>query len=612
MPATQGSPQQFPTVQRAAVLCALVLYSVASTGQSSPLALARQIQDTYVHGSRDQFDAIFPFEGGRKLVALADSTGTGRVAGLASVAYQTKDLAVLLIAGVLQRSSSAQATIESREFSGLYTAVPTPAGWRLSRQVPIDESNRIASHQITARVHPGSALNVTDRMRVEAGADYGFAVRLNHAAVLRRALWNGKPVRYLFGGGLFWADLPKGGSGTLVLDYILRVDQPLACTGSGCFLPHAGHVRDEYFWHPFFDFNSARDRANFAITVRIPKEYELSTSVPQSERVRGTERIIRGQSERPTFALSLFYDDAWTRSVIERNGVRLELFVAKDFTPSRQELTAVFEDTFALLTDRFGEPGGGYLAVVQARARAGGGWHFNSNQAIVTGGQGGGPPFRTSGAPRAFFSHEIAHLWTRGAGPATNFLQEGWARFAESLILRSKFGEQVERRFWEAQEKDFFDNFDGKSSILDDPGNSGVAYSKGAWIFKMLENILGEKRFNAAMRRFSQESIQRPRDWQELAACLSEASPSFDAARFLLPWLQQTDAPSLEVRIEGSRIIVKQGTSPFFLPVQVEYQVKGLKRRRSLLLQTTETSLDAGEPVENVILDPDHLLLLKR
>jgi hypothetical protein len=40
--------------------------------------------------------------------------------------------------------------------------------------------------------------------------------------------------------------------------------------------------------------------------------------------------------------------------------------------------------------------------------------------------------------------HEIAHLWTDSAsGPVMSFLTEGWAVWAESLILESEFGPET-------------------------------------------------------------------------------------------------------------------------------------------------------------------------
>lgn len=44
----------------------------------------------------------------------------------------------------------------------------------------------------------------------------------------------------------------------------------------------------------------------------------------------------------------------------------------------------------------------------------------------------------------ADMGHEIAHLWTDSAsGPVMSFLTEGWAVWAESLILESEFGPET-------------------------------------------------------------------------------------------------------------------------------------------------------------------------
>ncbi len=42
--------------------------------------------------------------------------------------------------------------------------------------------------------------------------------------------------------------------------------------------------------------------------------------------------------------------------------------------------------------------------------------------------------------------HEIGHVWTM-AQPAANFLNEGWATYAESLILDKEFGPATVKAF---------------------------------------------------------------------------------------------------------------------------------------------------------------------
>jgi hypothetical protein len=85
----------------------------------------------------------------------------------------------------------------------------------------------------------------------------------------------------------------------LTIRYSIEVERGPQDTNSGCFLENAGHLRNQYFWHPFFGFDPVGAWADFHIEVRIPKEYRVSTSIPQTERVVGGERIIEGKTIQP-------------------------------------------------------------------------------------------------------------------------------------------------------------------------------------------------------------------------------------------------------------------------------------------------------------------------
>jgi aminopeptidase N len=210
----------------------------------------------------------------------------------------------------------------------------------------------------------------------------------------------------------------------------------------------------------------------------------------------------------------------------------------------------------------------------------------------------------------------VAHLWTQGAGPAANFLREGWATFAEALILREKFGPEVERRFWRSQAKEYFARSDGKASILPDPNNQGVAYTKGSWIFAMLEDVMGAAAFDQAMTDFSRRSLERPAGVEELIACLDRASGKKpgapDAASFLMPWLREKSAPQLASRIEGNRILITQSGPLFELPVEIDIETPSGRERTRVSIARRETEVPAGKPVRSVVIDPDERFLLKR
>lgn len=171
----------------------------------------------------------------------------------------------------------------------------------------------------------------------------------------------------------------------------------------------------------------------------------MSTSIPQTERVEGAERVIHGKTIQPAFALTLVYDRDWKVASRSFGQIRLELFVTPQFQPNAEA-----------------------IAGIQFRKRA----------PFAALWRAPGRLFR-SRRPRADLGHEISHLWTHGAGPAANFLNEGWATYAESLILEKEFRPEVVKAFWKYRADDYLRQFDGKASLLEDENNRGVAYPKG-------------------------------------------------------------------------------------------------------------------------------------
>jgi aminopeptidase N len=217
----------------------------------------------------------------------------------------------------------------------------------------------------------------------------------------------------------------------------------------------------------------------------------------------------------------------------------------------------------------------------------------------------GGSFVDTGAAPRAAFAHEICHAWTRGTGPGSNFIQEGWATFCEGLVLRHRASAEVEKRFWDVQAERYFRVHDGKYRINDDAMNSGVAYQKGAWIFKMLEGILGEKKFNEVMTRFAAVSQRNPQTVEQFMTITGQAA-------FLKPWITEQSAPVLSTTTNGNTLSIAQTGPLFDLPLTVEVRTAGSVSRQKVRVSERTTIVKADTDIVSVVLDPNRELLLRR
>jgi hypothetical protein len=579
-----------------------------AAAQSSAQSLADQVLQLWNTGSPSEFAAVYPYRAARNLVARFDRDKVERAKGLASVIRASGDRAVLLLSGAPLTGNSGDDTVYSMKFSSPYEARVVDGQWRLVNRIPLDEMGKILSHALKVSVQPGKGLDVVDRMAVRAKGADGFAARLNHRAQLRRVEAAGQPVKYQFGGGLLWIDVPKG-QVELTLDYSLPVEAELA--NSGCFQDAFGHVRNQYFWHPFFEFGDISDQADFQIELRIPKQYRAITSLSQSERVDGDQRIVEGKTAQHTQSLTLAYDRDWNVVTEPAGKARLDLFLTPGFRPETAAVVQEFRAVHGQLADLFGEPSSGY-AIVQLRGDPGNYWHFNSNQAVFTAGSPGS--FSTlADRPTANLGHEIGHFWTHGTAPAASFLTEGWATYVESLVLQREFGTEGARKFWQYHAQRYFEDYDGKLSILEDTDNSDLSYDKGSWIFRMLEQEVGSEAFAKAMALYSRRSLAGSADWQTLADCFRQQNvPGFDAQEFLAPWLRERSAPRITTHVEGSTVTLHQDAPYFPLRVALEGTTAHGVERREVRMRSGDASVDFSGAVSKVLVDPDQLLLLKR
>jgi len=582
-------------------------------GTLGPLLLARLILDRFASGTPEEFAQVFPEEDGRALVSQAVSKSRQRIPGIARVVWSSQNRAVLVLSGVVLAGNSGDETSAARAFSGFYEATKSEGSWKISRRLPLDGLNRIRSHDLDVTIAPGKRVRVVDRMQISVGEQYGFAVRLNHHAKISEVRIDGKPIEHEFGGGLLWIRSSPRRTARVKLRYSIDVEQNPKGDNSGNFLADYGHIRNQYFWHPFFDFESSADLANFSVSVHVPSEYHVTTSVPQTETVKNGIRTIEGHSLKPSFALSLLYDRDWQVVPQQSGNFRFETFLTPDFKPPRSQLETIFRRTYDLLSARFGPPQANYFGVAQGRARGSGGWLYRTNDLIVAG-EIGGPTSSRLPRPRAYFGHEVSHGWTSPTGPAANFLMEGWATYAESLLLADEFGPDAESDFWESQRNNYFTGgFEGHAAILKDPSNGGVAYSKGAWILRMLRDAIGNEAFEKGIRDYMKIPPGQPAGLEEFTAAMTRAA-GCDVASFLKPWVSGSVIPDITTRIENQRVKFTQTGPVFVLPLEVELITAKGSIRKTVQLSHNEDSLDISDlgPINAVRIDPDHHLLIQR
>jgi len=466
--------------------------------------------------------------------------------------------------------------------SGLYEARRSGASWMLVRQLPFDTLNDIRAQVLHVDIEPGRVSRIVDTLTIDAGSPYGFATRLNNATQLHLVRLDGKAVPYALGGGVLWIDTRgrKPGRSQLVLAYSIPAEHEAKATRgdsanvkpatSPDTLPAYGAMNNTDAWHPFFNYDSGNDFSQLTVTATIPAQYRLTTSVPQTESVKNGIRTVHGTSIHPQFLLALLYDRAWTPVTQQVNDgeFTLETFFAPSFPFSPDTIAKTAGFVYHVLVPRFGEPQAPsrYLAVVEDRQLGHSGWQVRMNNAVISGDSATMLDEPALG-PSFAFAHEVAHGWTmNSSGLAANFLQEGWATFCESLVLGAAYGPDMERAFWERMRTSyvtgldragFLGGFEGKQSILDNPDNGRIHYSKGSWILHELDYVLGDSTFDRGMRAFISTNGEGPHGYPEFIADMSTAARR-DLTSFVMPWLTSKYIPDVEATVDGNRLIVTQ------------------------------------------------------
>jgi aminopeptidase N len=168
------------------------------------------------------------------------------------------------------------------------------------------------------------------------------------------------------------------------------------------------------------------------------------------------------------------------------------------------------------------------------------------------------------------------------------------------------------KAFWKYQAADYLRKFDGKASLLEDENNSGVAYPKGAWLFRMLEEAMGSEPFQRAVAEYSRRSLAEPSGWETLAECAQRyAPPDLDARSFLSTWLTEKKAPHFTAEVNGRVVTVRQDSPHFLLPVTIEASTaQGTERHRVWIKGSEAAVTFSGDP-SGVRIDPDGALLLR-
>lgn len=208
------------------------------------------------------------------------------------------------------------------------------------------------------------------------------------------------------------------------------------------------------------------------------------------------------------------------------------------------------------------------------------------------------------------------------------WLSQGLAEYSAFSLRESLLdGAKLDALRREMLEKSL--TFEQTSSILRAPatlddqsiGYQYIMYAKGAFVYKLLRDTLGDQKFDQLMRTFLQEyrgknaSID---DFEKLTTRIAGQNMRYFFAR----WVESTGVPEfssdyLIIRTKGGKFVtrgtIKQNYDNLRLPIEVQLRSEGEQGLSTVKLDMEESSVDfniesTGKPIA-VIIDPNYKVL---
>ncbi len=220
--------------------------------------------------------------------------------------------------------------------------------------------------------------------------------------------------------------------------------------------------------------------------------------------------------------------------------------------------------------------------------------------------------------------HEVVHQWF-GNSVYADTSEGNWHEGLSTYLADHRY-EELEGRGAQYRKKMLADYQsyvpgDGGTALGDftgrvDRATGAVGYGKGAMVFHMLRERLGQEAFMRALRRFVEDNTFRSASWSDLRKAFEEASQS-DLGWFFSQWLERTGVPRLEVENPRVTYVKGQPTVSFTLKqlgapyrLNVKYRVVTASGTHDTAVETTGESVQVqaqvqGTPLE-LVLDPEY------
>ena len=435
-------------------------------------------------------------------------------------------------------------------------------------------------------------------------SDLGPSVRIDLGEIVAK----GTPVtlRFKYGGVLATA---SGGP---------LLTKRLAYIGA-----NDGYLMYAARWFPFHNY--AADQATSDITISLPAGFQIAGfSETPVVNTNGKSRFVRMKSS----LVGNFAYGKYTNRNLRFGEYELQFYTKLGDDAQVAAYGETLGRALEFYTKQYGEPDGGKrLIIAQIDDES---LDFYSTQGMIFMANRLFEQSREITQER--LQREAALQWwglTVGLKTFDDaWISQGLAEYSAFALRETLLsGAQLENLRRELLEKSLtFEQTASLSrtpSILDDQSTAYqyIMYGKGATVFRLLRETLGDQKFNQLLRQFLQQyrgknaSID---DFEKLTTQVAGQPMRYFFAR----WVEGTGVPEFQadyqiIRTRGGKFItrgtVKQNYDNLRLPVELQLRAEGEGESKTVTVNIEDASADFniesnGKPLE-VVIDPNFRLL---
>lgn len=376
-------------------------------------------------------------------------------------------------------------------------------------------------------------------------------------------------------------------------------------------------------WFPFHDY--AADPSMADISISLPAGYQLvGYSDTPVTNVGGKSRFVQST---PALIGNFAYGKYQPRTL--RIGDQELQFFAK---PGSDELIPKYGETLGKAlgdyTKRFGAADYGKKMIVVQIDDESLDYYSSKGMLFIA-----SRPFEEAREiTYSRIQREAAYQWWGLTVGLKSFdeawLSQGLAEYSAFSLRETEFdGAKLDGLRRELLEKSL--TFEQTASLLRAPANLDdqssayqyIMYAKGAFVFKLLRDTLGDQKFDQLLRTYLQQYRGKSAsidDFEKLASQVAGQPMRYFFAR----WVEGTGVPEfssdyLIIRTKGGKFVtrgtVKQNYDNLRLPVEIQLRSEGDQGISTVKLDMEDASSDfniesTGKPI-NVLIDPGYKLL---